>query len=57
MSEWQGTLQSIQRQVRRKEAFDAKGWTDPFELIDDILKRGIDAVKTDRDIVEATNPK
>lgn len=39
-----------------KQALAGK-WKDPFELIDDILERGIEVVKTERDAIKAANPK
>jgi hypothetical protein len=41
----------------RQSAYNAKGWTDPYQLIDDILTRGILAVKADRDAIKSIHPK
>ena len=35
----------------------AKGWNDPWDLIDDILARGVGAVKIDRDQIKSNHPK
>ena len=32
-------------------------WPDAFDLIDDVLNRGINAVKTERDAIKLANPK
>jgi hypothetical protein len=32
-------------------------WPDAFALLDDVLARGIEAVKADRDAIKALNPK
>jgi len=32
-------------------------WADPFDLLDDILNRGLDVVKIDRDAIKAAHPK
>lgn len=42
--------------AKRQEALSAK-WLDPFALLDDILERGIPAVKTERDAIKGANPK
>lgn len=41
---------------KRQKALEQK-WPDPFALIDDILARGIDAVKAERDQIKTENPK
>ena len=42
--------------IARQEALEAV-WRDPFDLLDDILERGIDAVKTDRNAIKTAHPK
>lgn len=39
----------------RRQALADK-WKEPFDLIDDILNRGMDVVKTERDAIKASNP-
>jgi len=41
---------------KRSKALAAK-WADAFDLLDDILERGIDAVKTERNQIKLANPK
>lgn len=41
---------------KRNKALAAK-WPDPFDLLDDILERGINAVKTERNEIKLANPK
>lgn len=41
---------------KRKAALAAK-WPDAFDLLDDILARGLAAVKSDRDAIKTANPK
>lgn len=40
----------------RKDALSAK-WPDPFALLDDILERGIDPVKQERNSIKLAHPK
>lgn len=40
----------------RKSAL-AEKWPDAFDLLDDILTRGIEVVKLERDAIKAENPK
>jgi len=40
----------------RKAALYSK-WPDPFALLDDILERGIDAVKQERNTIKLAHPK
>lgn len=42
--------------TKRQKALEEK-WLDPFTLLDDILERGIDAVKTERNQIKQRNPK
>ncbi len=42
--------------AKRQAALAAK-WPDPFALLDDILERGIDPVKTERNQIKIANPK
>ena len=42
---------------KRREDYRDKGWNDATDLIDDILDRGMDAVKAERDIIKAAHPK
>lgn len=44
------------RYNRRQEYLD-KGWLDAFDLVDDVLERGIAAVKADRDDIRSRHPK
>lgn len=46
-----------QWKINRMNAYKALGWNDEFDLMDDILKRGIDAVKADRDAIKTQYPK
>ncbi len=41
---------------KRRKALEQK-WPDAFSLLDDILARGIDAVKIERDAIKSENPK
>ena len=41
----------------RGDEYAAKGWHNVEALVDDILDRGIDAVKTDRDAIKAAHPE
>lgn len=41
----------------RRAEYKAKGWEEPFDLIDDILERGIDTVKAERSAIKARHPK
>lgn len=40
----------------RQTAYVAAGWEDPFELIEDILARGLEAVATDRQAIKDLYP-
>jgi len=40
----------------RQKTLAAK-WPDAFDLLDDILERGVEAVKIDRDVIKQANPK
>lgn len=42
---------------KRQVDYVAKGWKTPFDLIDDILDRGVEAVKSDRDAIKTKYPK
>lgn len=42
---------------KRQEEYIAKGWKNAFDLIDDILTRGMNTVKTDRDMIKQRFPK
>jgi len=41
----------------REDKYKDKGWESSFDLIDDILDRGLDAVKADRDAIKAAHPE
>lgn len=41
---------------KRQQALAAK-WPDAFDLLDDILERGIETVKTERNQIKLANPK
>jgi len=41
---------------KRQKALSEK-WKDPFDLIDDILERGIEAVKSERKSIKEANKK
>lgn len=41
---------------KRRLALSQK-WPDPFDLLDDILSRGVEPVKAERDAIKAANPK
>ena len=43
--------------TRTRQASLAEKWPDAFDLLDDILNRGIEAVKSDRDAIKSANPK
>lgn len=49
-------IQSDKLSKDRKEALSQK-WPDPFDLLDDILSRGIPTVKAERDAIKSANPK
>lgn len=42
--------------IKRQEALAAK-WPDAFDLLDDILERGTEPVKTERNQIKQANPK
>lgn len=42
---------------KRIEAYESKGWATPFDLIDDILSRGPEAVHADRAEIKEHFPK
>lgn len=46
----------LQKLEDRKDAL-AEVWPDPFSLIDDILKRGPEAVAEERTAIKSANPK
>lgn len=46
-------VSKIQKRVME---YEKKGWSDPYSLIDDILERGIDAVKKDREDIKKRFP-
>jgi len=48
---------AISDQLQARKQALADKWKTPFDLLDDILERGIDAVKIDRDAIKAANPK
>ena len=48
--------QNIDALEKRKSALAAK-WRDAFDLLDDILNRGLVVVKEDRDAIKTANPK
>lgn len=41
----------------RQAQYIAKGWENPYDLIEDILKRGIDTVKAEREQIKTDIPK
>lgn len=41
----------------RQDEYTAKGWLTPFDLIDDILELGINAVAAERADIKSRNPK
>lgn len=43
--------------IARQTEYKEKGWVEPFDLIEDILDRGVDVVKADRDAIKAKHPK
>lgn len=43
--------------LAKRQAALATKWPDPFALLDDILERGIDTVKTERNALKQANPK
>lgn len=52
------TLQQAEKYKQDREAeYIDKGWYTPFDLIEDILERGIDAVKTERSAIKAKHKK
>ena len=44
-------------QLEKRQHALAERWPDAFSLLDDILNRGLEAVKLDRDEIKAANPK
>lgn len=42
---------------KRLKDYQDKGWKSPFDLIDDILDRGIAAIQTERSAIKAKHPK
>lgn len=54
---YQAELMKTQWISNRQNAYESKGWHSPYDLIDDILKRGLEAVKSDREKIKADNPK
>ena len=44
-------------QELREEDYKARGWFTPYDLIDDMLERGNEAVKADRDAIKVARPK
>lgn len=43
--------------VKREEEYIKKGWQTPFDLLDDIIERGIDTVKLDRTAIKQKHKK
>lgn len=43
--------------LAKRQAALATKWPDPFALLDDILERGIDTVKTERNALKQANPE
>ena len=43
--------------LAKRQAALATKWPDPFALLDDILERGIDTVRTERNALKQANPK
>ena len=43
--------------LAKRQAALATKWPDAFSLLDDILERGIDTVKTERNALKQANPK
>jgi hypothetical protein len=46
----------VKKDAARLSALSAK-WKEPFDLLDDILLRGIDVVKAERDVIKKSKPK
>lgn len=46
-----------QTALDQRKAALAEEWPDAFDLLDDILNNGIEAVKARRDAIKADNPK
>ena len=42
---------------KRLEAYKEKGWKDPFDVLDDMSKRGVDVVLAERKAIKDANPK
>lgn len=55
-AEWLVKSAAAQKLAARKEALAAV-WPDPFDIVDDILERGIEAVKAERDDIKSRHPK
>lgn len=53
---WEAGREQKEKTKKRKDALAAE-WPDAFALLDDILERGIPAVKTDREAIKSANPK
>lgn len=49
--------QNIRAEIERRKEYEQKGWQSPFDLIEDILERGTDAVKADRLAIKSRHPK
>jgi hypothetical protein len=48
---------STRDKIEKRQNALAEKWPDAFALLDDILERGIDEVKTERAAIKAANPK
>jgi len=60
LAEWQtenDKLASMQWERDRKSAYEAKGWMDAFDVIDDMAVRGFDIVLADRSAIKTQFPK
>lgn len=47
----------IAYQMNRQEAYENKGWFTQFDIVDDAMKRGWEAVFADRDAIKSEFPK
>jgi len=43
--------------LARKAEYEAKGWITAFDLVEDMLDRGIDTIKSERAAIKAKHPK
>lgn len=52
LKEEQAKLEDAIKQKEKIKAYEAMGWVDPYALVEDILERGLDAIKQDREAIK-----